>query len=50
MKMIGRLSQCEMNLWTMESALWNPDEDSIAQCVEFGKQMQLRQVRETPPV
>ena len=41
MKMIGRLlTECGMEL--MDDgirALWNPDEDSIAQCVEFGKQI-----------
>jgi anaerobic nitric oxide reductase flavorubredoxin len=40
-KMIGRLlTECGMEL--MDDgirALWNPDEDSIAQCVEFGKQI-----------
>jgi anaerobic nitric oxide reductase flavorubredoxin len=35
------LKECKMELLTEEGidALWNPDEDSIAQCVEFGKKI-----------
>jgi anaerobic nitric oxide reductase flavorubredoxin len=40
-KMItGLLEECGMELINDGiRALWNPDEDSVAQCVEFGKQI-----------